>query len=141
MSGFGFSRFSLLWKIVLSTSVAVTLLFALVGWMVQSNVVSTTTRSLEDEVRASFRAYQSLWNARSDSLASISSIISRMSDVRRAFRTRDQATIRDTAGELWSKVSDENAIFVVTEPSGRVLASLGGTPDTAIRNELAIVPA
>ena len=79
--------------------------------------------------------------ARADSLASISRILSGMSDVRRAFGTRDQATIRDTAGELWSKVSDENAIFVVTEPSGRVLASLGGTPDTAIRKELAIVPA
>ena len=141
MSGFGFSRFSLLWKIVLSTSVAVTLLFALVGWIVQSNVVSTTSRSLEDEVQASFHAYQSLWRAREDSLASISRILSGMSDVRRAFGTRDQATIRDTAGELWSKVSDENAIFVVTEPSGRVLASLGGTPDTAIRKELTIVPA
>jgi signal transduction histidine kinase len=141
MSGFRFSRFSLLWKIVLSTSVAVTVLFALVGWMVQSNVVSTTTRSLEDEVHASFRAYRSLWNARSDSLASISSIISRMSDVRQAFNTRDRATIRDTAGELWSKVSDENAVFVVTEPSGRVLASLGGTADTAIPKELAIVRA
>jgi hypothetical protein len=59
VKGVGFSRFPLLWKIVLSTSVAVTALFALVGWIVQSNVVSTTTRSLEDEVRASFQAYQS----------------------------------------------------------------------------------
>lgn len=141
MKGVGFSRFPLLWKIVLSTSVAVTALFALVGWIVQSNVVSTTTRSLEDEVRASFQAYQSLWNARLDSLASVSRILSAMSDVRSAFKTRDQATIRDTAQELWSKVSDENAIFVVTEPNGRVLASLGGTPDTPIRKELAIVPA
>src|SRR6476469_2478698 len=138
MKGVGFSRFSLLWKIVLSTSVAVTLLFALVGWIVESNVVSTTSRSLEDEVKASFEAYQSLWNARSDSLARISRIVSRMSDVRRAFGTRDQATIRDTAEELWSKVSDENALFVVTEANGRVLASLGGTPD--VPKELALVP-
>jgi signal transduction histidine kinase len=141
VKGIGFSRFSLLWKITLSTSVAVTVLFALVGWIVQNNVVSTTSRSLEDEVRASFQAYQSLWNARSDSLASISRILSAMSDVRSAFKTRDQATIRDTAGELWSKVSDENAIFVVTEPSGRVLASLSGMPDTALPRQLAIVPA
>jgi signal transduction histidine kinase len=137
----GFSRFRLLWKIVMSTSVAVTVLFALVGWIVMSNVVSTTTRSMEDEVQASFHAYQSLWNARSDSLASISRVVSAMSDVRGAFKTRDQATIRDTAGELWSKVSDENAIFIVTEPNGRVLASLGGTPGGAIPRELAIVPA
>ena len=141
MRGVGFSRFSLLWKIVLSTSAAITLLFALVGWIVESNVVSTTSRSLEDEVKASFEAYKSLWNARSDSLARISKVMSGMSDVRRAFGTRDQATIRDTAGELWSKVSDENALFVVTEPNGRVLASLGGTPDTPLQKELALVPA
>src|SRR5215471_16854549 len=119
MSGFGFSRFSLLWKIVLSTSVAVTALFALVGWIVQNNVVSTTTRSLEDEVQASFHAYQSLWRARADSLADISRIFSGMSDVRRVFGTRDPATIRESAGELWSKVHDENAVFLVTEPNGR----------------------
>src|SRR5438876_11468779 len=77
----------------------------------------------------------------SDSLAHARLILSGMSDVRAAFVTRDRATIRDTAGELWSKVSDENAIFVVTEPNGRVLASLGGTSDAAIPKELAIVPA
>lgn len=141
MKGIGFSRFRLLWKIVLSTSVAVTGLFALVGWIVQSNVVKTTSRSLEDEVHASFQAYQSLWHARSDSLASISRILSGMSDVRRAFGTRDKETIRDTASELWNKVSDENAVFVVTEPNGRVLTSLGGMPDSAIPQQLAIVPA
>jgi signal transduction histidine kinase len=77
---------------------------------------------------------------RLDKLASISRIFSGMSDVRRVFGTRDRETIRDTAIELWSKVSDENAIFMVTEPNGRVLASLGGTPDSGIRKELAIVP-
>jgi signal transduction histidine kinase len=141
MSGFGFSRFSLLSKILLSTSVAITLLFALVGWIVQSNAISTTSQSLEDDVQASFHAYQSLWKARARSLASISRILSAMSDVRAAFRTGDQATIRDSAGELWSKVSDENAIFVVTEPNGRVLASLGGAPDTILRKDLPIVRA
>jgi signal transduction histidine kinase len=141
MKGVGFSRFSLLWKIVLSTSVAVTLLFALVGWIVESNVVSTTSRSLEDEVKASFEAYQSLWVARSDSLARISRVLSGMSDVRRAFGTRDQNTIRDTAQELWSKVSDEDAVFLVTEPNGWLLASLGGKPDTPLPKQLALVPA
>ena len=141
MKGAGFSRFSLLWKIVLSTSVAVTLLFALVGWIVESNVVSTTSRSLEDEVKASFEAYQSLWIARSDSLARISRVLSGMSDVRRAFGTRDQNTIRDTAQELWSTVSDEDAVFLVTEPNGRLLASLGGKPDMPLPRQLALVPA
>jgi signal transduction histidine kinase len=139
MMGLRFSRLSLLWKIVLSTSVAVTVLFALVGWMVESSAISTTSQSLEDEVKASFEAYRSLWKARADSLAAASLILSGMSDVRAAFNTGDQATIRDTAGELWSKVSDENAIFVVTEPNGRVLASLGGRPDVEIRRETPIV--
>ena len=137
--GPSFSRLSLLWKIVLSTSVAITLLFALVGWMVESSAISTTSQSLEDEVKASFEAYRSLWKARADSLASASLILSGMSDVRAAFRTGDQATIRDTAGELWSKVSDENAVFFVTEPNGRVLASLSGRPDVEIRKEVQIV--
>ena len=39
-----FSRLSLLWKILLSTSVAVTLLFALTGWIVLRNAVDTTTQ-------------------------------------------------------------------------------------------------
>jgi len=141
MKGVGFSRFSLLWKIVLSTSVAITLLFALVGWIVENNVVSTTSRSLEDEVKASFEAYQSLWIARSDSLARISRVMSGMSDVRSAFRTRDQNTIRDTAQELWSRVSDEDAVFLVTEPNGTLLASLGGKPDMPLPKQLALVPA
>jgi signal transduction histidine kinase len=137
----GYAGLSLLWKIMLSTSVAITLLFALVGWIVESNATSTTAQSLEDEVRASFQAYQSLWRDRARSLASISRILSGMSDVRAAFGTGDRATIRDTAGELWSKISDENAIFVVTEPDGRVLASLGGSPEAALPKEMQIVHA
>ncbi len=68
---------------------------------------------------ASFQAYRSLWSARADKLASVSLILSTMSDVRAAFNTGDQATIRDTAGELWSKVSEENALFLVTDPQGQ----------------------
>ena len=139
MSGFGFSRFSLLWKIMLSTSVALTALFALVGWIVQSNIITTTSHSLEDEVHASFQTYLALWKARADDLARVSRVLSGMSDVRAAFSTGDKATISYTAQELWSKVSDENALFVVTDPNGRVLASLGGQRDTMIQNELEIV--
>ena len=48
-----------------------------------------------------------------------------MSDVRRVFGTGDEATIRDTAGEMWSKVSTEDAFFLVADPQGKVIASLG----------------
>jgi signal transduction histidine kinase len=125
---FGFSRLSLLWKTLLSTSIAITLLFAVTVWIVEHNVVRSTSESLEDEVRASFRAYESLWRAHADKLASISLILSTMSDVRAAFTTGDEATIRDTAAELWNRVSEGDALFLVTDPDGGVITSLGGSP-------------
>ncbi len=140
MRGFTFWRLSLLWKILLSTSVAITVLFAFTGWIVENNALTTTSRSLEDEVQSSFQAYQSLLKARERLLAAVSRILSTMSDVRRAFGTGDRATIRDTAGELWSKVSEENALFLVTDPKGRLVASLGGEPEAAQWRELEVVP-
>ncbi len=134
----GFSRVSLLWKILLSTSVLLAALFALTGFIVQQNAVSTMTQTLDEEVKTSFEAYGSLWRARAEKLRAISLILSNMSDVRAAFSTRDQATIRDSAGELWAKISDENALFLVTDPKGTVIASLGGLPG-ASPNE--VVPA
>ncbi|MGA2594141.1 MAG: histidine kinase dimerization/phospho-acceptor domain-containing protein, partial [Bryobacteraceae bacterium] len=135
-----FSRLSLLWKILLSTSVAITLLFALTGWIVQHDAVQTTTASLEAEVGASFQAYESLWKAHADQLGSVSRILSNMSDVRAAFGTGDDNTITDTAGELFGKISDENAIFLVTDARGRVIASLGRPlPDASLRDNLDVV--
>ena len=140
MSGFRFARLSLLWKILLSTSVAITVLFAFTGWIVENNALTTTSRSLEDEVQSSFQAYKSLLQAREKLLATVSRILSNMSDVRRAFGTGDRATIRDTAGELWSSVSEENALFLVTDPKGRLVASLGGEAEAAQWRELEVVP-
>ncbi len=117
---------TLLWKIMLSTSVAITLLFALTDWMVVDSATRATSESVKYEVQASFQAYQSLWKARADRLASVTSILSAMSDVRAAFSTGDEATIRDTASELWARVSDDDAIFLVMTPRGGVIASLGG---------------
>src|SRR5437016_3219951 len=113
-----FGQLSLFWKILLSTSVAVTALFAVTGWIVLDDAVQTTRVSIQEEVQASFQAYRSLWKSRADLLSSVSLILSAMSDVRAAFRTGDQATIRDTAGELWARVSEENALFLVTDPWG-----------------------
>jgi signal transduction histidine kinase len=136
---FGFSRLSLLWKTLLSTSIAITLLFAVTVWIVQQHVVQSTSESLEDEVRASFRAYESLWRAHADKLASISLILSTMSDVRAAFTTGDNATIRDTAAELWNRVSEDNAIFLVTDPNGGVITSLGGNPRIPMPRSMPLV--
>ena len=107
---------TLLWKIMLSISVASTLLFGLTGWIVVDSATRATSESIRHEVQASFQAYQSLWKAQADRLASVASILSAMSDVRAAFGTGDEATIRDTASELWARVSDDDAIFLVTNP-------------------------
>ena len=126
-----FSRLSLLWKILLSTSVAVTVLFALTGYIVLGDVNRTMSESLQEEVQRSFRAYTSLWASREKMLSTFSRVISDLPSVRLAFDTGDKATIQDTAGELWRQISDSDAIFLVTNPQGTVLASLGGATSMA----------
>jgi signal transduction histidine kinase len=126
---------SLLWRILLSTSIALTALFGLTGWVVQSYAGRVSEHSLEEEVRTSLQAYEALWSTRAHNLASISRIISSMSDVRAAFATRDKATIRDTAAQLWPEVP-EDAAFLVLEPTGEVITSLGGeSPSLALTRE------
>src|ERR1051326_6145404 len=98
------SRLPLLAKILLSTSVAVTILFAITGQIVLTHIRRTLSDSLEEEVRSSFQAYNSLLKSRAELLSSVSRILSTMREVRLAFSTGDQATIQDTAGELWSRV-------------------------------------
>jgi signal transduction histidine kinase len=104
------------------------LLVGATSWLALRFAVNTTSRGLEGEVTASLRAYETLWRARENMLASVSSLMSNMPEVRASFRTGDQATIRDTASEVWAKVSQEEAIFLVADPAGAVIASLGGGP-------------
>ncbi len=137
----GLRGISLLWKILLSTSMAITVLFAALGWFVQDQVVRIAETTLEDEVRGSFHAYESLWRARADQLASVSLVLSRMSDVRAAFSTGDQATIRDSASEVWEKIGRRGALFLVAEPRGAVLAAVGGVPGLEIRDMPAVIEA
>jgi signal transduction histidine kinase len=111
---------------MLSTSVAITVLFAITGEIVVRKITQTMSDSLQEEVRSSFQAYTSLWKARAEMLSKVSRLIGGMSDFRAVIGTRDQATIRDSAGELWSTISDSNAIFLVTGVTGRIIASLGG---------------
>ena len=120
------SSLSLLWKILLSTSIAITALFALTAWIVQEHGARIASLGLEQEVRGSLRAYESLWKSRADQLATISLVLSRMPDVRAAFSTGDRATIRDTAGEVWDKISRAGAIFMVTDPHGAGAGVAGG---------------
>jgi signal transduction histidine kinase len=134
-----FSRLSLLWKILLSTSVAVTVLFAITGEIVLSHITKTMSDSLDEEVQVSFQAYTSLWKSRAELLSSVSSILSTLPEVRLAFGTGDQATIRDTAGELWAKISQDNSLFLVTDPRGKVIASLGGAIPSSLPKNMDVV--
>jgi signal transduction histidine kinase len=127
-----FSRLSLLTKILLSTTVAITILFAITGQIVLHNITRTMSDSLRQEVQDSFRAYTSLWKAKKDLLSSITRIMSDMPEVRAAVSTGDRATIQDSLGELWRKVFYENAFFLVTDPEGKTTASLGGKTDLAL---------
>jgi signal transduction histidine kinase len=127
-----FSRLSLLWKILMSTSVAVTILFAITGYIVLSAINRTMYTSLEQEVQNSFHAYTSLWNYRADMLSNTTLMLSDLPEVRSAFSTGDRATISDTAGSIWRKVSDANAIFLVFSPFGQYVTSVGGDEAPAL---------
>ena len=61
-----FSRLSLLTKVMLSTSVAITLLFAVTGEFVLRNITNTMSESLAEEVQSSFHAYASFWKTRTE---------------------------------------------------------------------------
>ncbi len=125
-------RVSLLWRILFSTSIAITALFAGLGWFMQNQFANVATASLEQEVRASFQAYDSLWRARADRLSAVSLVMSRMPQVRAAFGTRDRATILDTAAEAWEGVSRPGTLFVVADPDGAVISTVGAETEAAL---------
>jgi signal transduction histidine kinase len=115
---------SLLWRILLSTSISITVLFGALGWFLQEQFSSVAASTLQEEVQASFQAYDSLWNARADQLAKVSLALSLMPQVRMAFGTGDKATIRDAADEVLDRI-DPSTLFLVSDPLGDVIASAG----------------
>lgn len=133
------SNLSLRAKFLLVTFASIGALFVPTGLVIEYRTVRTASRSLEKEALASLEAYESLWRARADLLASVSLALSGMSDVRAAFGTGDEATIRDTAGERWAKLSHEHAEFLVTDPGGRVIASFGEKPPAAVAEHVQAV--
>jgi signal transduction histidine kinase len=113
------------WRVFLATSTTVTLLFALAGWSLQQYVISVADDSARHEIQASIQAYEAIWKSRTQVLLATTSVMGAMSDVRAAFATRDEKTIRDSAQELWSRVSDQSAVFLVLDPEGQVISTLG----------------
>ncbi len=134
-----FRRLPLLAKIMLSTSVALTALFAITTEFVLHDIRQTMSQSLQQEVAVSFQAYKSLWQSRADLVSSAGRLMSDMPDVRAAFGSNDKPTIIEKAGELWQKVSNLNAIFLVADPTGQVIASLSGDTPPELTGKLDFV--
>jgi signal transduction histidine kinase len=120
-----FRRTPLQWRVFMATSITITLLFVLAGIVLQNYALSVAEQSVRAEIRASIQAYEALWKARTQVLSGATALMGAMSDVRAAFSTRDERTIRDSAEELWARISDQSAAFVVLDPEGKVIASLG----------------
>ena len=116
---------SLVFRVLFFTSLATVVLFCASAYLLGSYALRATRSSIEDEISSSLREVELQWRTRADSLARASLLLSRMSDVRSAFLTKDVATIRDTANDMWSQVSDEPAIFLILDPEGQRLASIG----------------
>ena len=132
----------LLTKIWLSTSIAITVLFAATGWIVSQHLVSETMSQLTAEVATSLQAYRSLWQDRALMLGTLSAQIASSPQVRAAFGTGDAATIADTSGDLLrnlEKQLGERGIVAVTDPQGRVIARLAADPSVSSLDRLAFV--
>ncbi len=120
-------RRSIVLKLLLLISVILTGIFACTGYFLEKTISEQATATAESEVLSSFRAYEALWREHTNNLIAISRVISRTADVRAAFMTNDRATIKDSAGELWSNLSAANALFTVTDGNGKVIANLSDT--------------
>ena len=136
-----FSRLSLLWKILIPTSLVMTVVFAITGWLVQRSVVSTTYASVEQEAKASFQAYESLWKARADRLASVSQILSTSDVIRARVRHRRSGHHPRHGRRTVVQGVDEDAFFLVSDAQGRVIASLGALAPFVPNDDLPMVRA
>ena len=130
-------RFGILTRLWLSTAILLTTMFGTAAWVVQRHAAETALLSHNDEVAASFQAYESVWRARQEMLGATSQIISSLPNVRAAFGTHDVATIRDSATEVWETVkqrAEEGSFFIVTDPNGTIIAALAS-------DSLSVLPA
>ncbi|MBV9303445.1 MAG: HAMP domain-containing protein [Acidobacteriaceae bacterium] len=118
-------KIPLRWRVFLATSITITILFAVAGWGLQRYALSVADQSIRQEIRGSIQAYDAVWKARTQMLSATSALMSSMSDVRKVLMTRDQTTIHDFAQDLWSRVSNESAVFLVLRGDGSLICALG----------------
>jgi signal transduction histidine kinase len=130
------AKIPLRWRVFLATSITVTILFAVAGWGLQRYALSVADQSIRQEIRGSIQAYDAVWKARTQVLSATSALMSAMSDVRGAFMTRDPRTIRDSIQDLWSRVSDQSAVFLVLGGDGSLICALGKNGDQLSASEI-----
>lgn len=116
-----FRRLSLLWKIWLSTSVALTAMFVVMGFFLERSVRQTAAASLQDEVQSNSKTYQALWRARAEQLESLATTLSTIPVMRKASTSPD-AEVAQSLGNTWRKaVGDraEQSFLLITDPYGQ----------------------
>ena len=121
-------RFGILTRLWLSTALLLTIIFGSAAWLVLRSAEEAASLSLNDEVKSSFQAYESVWRAQREMLEATSQIISSLPNVRAAFNTHDVETIRETGTDVWETVkqkTEPGSFFIVTDPNGKRIASLG----------------
>lgn len=140
-------RLSLLWKIWLSTSVALTALFAAMGYLVQRGVQETATRSLQEEVQASLKAYEALWESKVELFESLAAFMSGMPEALQALEGKHRDGTQVLL-ESWVRATREmrgTGFVTIINRKGVILTGLpqsGGAPlDTApILSRIASAP-
>jgi signal transduction histidine kinase len=119
------SEIPLRWRVFAASSITITALFAVAGLYLERYSIAVADESVLAEMRASIHAYEAVWKTRTQVLSAATALMGAMSDVRAAFTTRDPQTIRDSAQELWSRVSESSAVFLVLDAEGRLISALG----------------
>jgi signal transduction histidine kinase len=124
-------RLSLLWKIWLSTSVALTAVFALTGYFLQMSMQETAANSVRQEVQASSKAYEALWQARTEMLESLAALLSATAATGKTLESRDPEAGK-TLLVLWDRATADlegRSFLILTNPFGRPVIS--SFPDSA----------
>lgn len=116
-----FRRLSLLWKIWLSTSVALTAMFVVMGVFLERSVRETAAYSLQQEVRSNSKTYEALWRARAEQLESLATALSTMPVIRKAATGPDAEVAQSLGTTLRKSVGDREgqSFLLITDPSGR----------------------
>ncbi len=121
-----FGRLSLLWKIWLSTSVALTAVFVVTGYFLQWSMQDTATNSVKQEVQASSKAYEALWQARAELLESLAGLLSATAATGNAIERRGPEANR-MLQLLWDRATADvigARFLLLTDPAGRVITSI-----------------